>query len=204
MHIRAPAIIVSIRAHGEHGAIVRALTAEHGLQAGYVRGGRSTRMRPILQPGNAVIGEWRSRTDDQLGSLTLELTQSRAPLYADPLAAAAIDWVCSLTAASLPEGQPHPPLHTALAGLLDAIGAAPSARGWGVALVRYEVLLLRELGYAPETAASQPSGHATWTEILRALDASGAGLHRHLFAEGRGHAFDVRERLLARLKRAVA
>jgi DNA repair protein RecO (recombination protein O) len=56
MHIRAPAIIVAIRAHGEHGAVVRALTAEHGLQAGYVRGGRSTRLRPILQPGNSVIG----------------------------------------------------------------------------------------------------------------------------------------------------
>lgn len=206
MHIRAPAIIVAIRAHGEHGAVVRALTAEHGLQAGYVRGGRSTRLRPILQPGNSVIGEWRARTDDQLGGLTLELTQSRAPLYADPLAAAAIDWACALTAASLPEAQPYPPLHAALEGLLDAIGAAPSARGWAAALVRYEALVLRELGYAPEIAASLPPGDAAWPELLRALDASGAGLHRHLFGGhgGRGHAFDARERLLARLKRAVA
>ena len=79
MHIRAPAIIVAIRAHGEHGAVVRALTAEHGLQAGYVRGGRSTRLRPILQPGNSVIGEWRARTDDQLGGLTLELIAKPRP-----------------------------------------------------------------------------------------------------------------------------
>jgi DNA repair protein RecO (recombination protein O) len=31
--------------------------------------------------------------------------------------------------------------------LLDAIEAAPSASGWGAALVRYELLLLAELGF---------------------------------------------------------
>jgi len=40
MHVRAEALVLSVRPHGEHGAIVRALTAEHGLQTGYVRGGR--------------------------------------------------------------------------------------------------------------------------------------------------------------------
>ena len=73
MHLRAEALILAIRHHGEHGAIVRALTAEHGLQAGYVRGGRSRRIRPILQPANRVIGEWRARTDEQLASLSVEL-----------------------------------------------------------------------------------------------------------------------------------
>jgi DNA repair protein RecO (recombination protein O) len=34
-----------------------------------------------------------------------------------------------------------------LEGLLDAIEAAPSASGWGTALVRYELLLLAELGF---------------------------------------------------------
>ena len=34
-------------------------------------------------------------------------------------------------APALPERQPSPLVHGALAGLLDAICAAPSARGWG-------------------------------------------------------------------------
>ena len=41
-------------------------------------------------------------------------------------------------------------IHTcieALEGLLDAIEAAPSASGWGAALVSYELLLLAELGF---------------------------------------------------------
>lgn len=147
MHLRSSAIIVAIRPHGESGAIVRALTAEAGLLAGYVRGGRSRQHRPVLQPGNVILGDWRARTEDQLPALVAELVHSRAPLFREPLPAAAIDWATALTAAALPEGQPYPPLHLALDGLLDAIEAAPAARGWAVAMVRYELLLLALLGF---------------------------------------------------------
>jgi DNA repair protein RecO (recombination protein O) len=63
------------------------------------------------------------------------------------LPAAAIDWATVLTAAVLPEGQPYPRLFETFEALLDAIEAAPSASGWGTALVRYELLLLAELGF---------------------------------------------------------
>ena len=82
MHIRAEAIVLSTRVHGEHGAVARALTREHGVQPGYVRGGRSRRIRPILQPANLVLGDWRARTGEQLAGLTVELVASRAALYA--------------------------------------------------------------------------------------------------------------------------
>ncbi|MFL9840941.1 DNA repair protein RecO [Sphingomonas sp. ST-64] len=147
MHLRTSAIILAIRPHGESGAIVRALTAEAGLMAGYVRGGRSRQHRPVLQPGNIILGDWRARTDEQLPALVAELVHSRAPMFREPLPAAAFDWATALTAAALPEGQPYPPLHSALCGLLDAIEAAPAARGWAVALVRYELLLLALLGF---------------------------------------------------------
>jgi DNA repair protein RecO (recombination protein O) len=68
-------------------------------------------------------------------------------LLSEPLPAAAIDWATVLTAAALPERQPFPRLYQALEGLLDAVEAAPSANGWGAALVRYELLLLAELGF---------------------------------------------------------
>lgn len=147
MHLRAEALILSVRPHGEHGAIVRALTAAHGVQPGYVRGGRSRALRPVLQPSNAVLGEWRARTDEQLAGLTVELLHSRAPLFGEPLPAAALAWVTALTAVTLPEALPFPRLYSALEGVLAAIEAAPAARGWAVALVRYELLLLAELGF---------------------------------------------------------
>ena len=89
----------------------------------------------------------RARTETQLPQATFELIHSRGPLLSEPLPAAAIEWATVLTATVLPEGQPYPPLYEALEGLLDAIEAAPSAVGWGAALVRYELLLLAELGF---------------------------------------------------------
>lgn len=147
LHIRTSGLICAVRPHGEHHAVVRILTPEHGLIAGYVRGGRSRTMRPILMPGNAVMADLSARTAEQLAGMSVELTQSRGPWHGEPLAAAALTWGAALTAATLPEEQPYPRLFAALSGLFDAICLAPSARGWAEALVRYELLLLEELGF---------------------------------------------------------
>jgi DNA repair protein RecO (recombination protein O) len=104
-------------------------------------------MRPILIPGNVVEARLAARTETQLPQATIELVHSRAPLLSEPLPAAAIEWATVLTATALPEGPPYPQLYEALEGLLDAIEAAPSASGWGAGLVRYELLLLAELGF---------------------------------------------------------
>jgi DNA repair protein RecO (recombination protein O) len=147
MRIETAAIVCALRSHGEHGAVVRLMTPDHGLQAAYVRGARGRRMRPVLIAGNAVEARLASRTDTQLPQASIELVHSRAPLLSEPLPAAAIEWAAVLTATALPEGQPYPLLYSALEGLLDAIEAAPAASGWGAALVRYELLLLAELGF---------------------------------------------------------
>jgi DNA repair protein RecO (recombination protein O) len=104
-------------------------------------------MRPVLIAGNMVEARLSARTETQLPQASVELIHSRAPLLSEPLPAAAIEWVAALTATALPEGQPYPRLFSALEALLDAIEAAPSASGWGTALVRYELLLLAELGF---------------------------------------------------------
>ncbi len=101
-HLRATAIICAVRPHGEHGAVVRLLTREHGMQAGYVRGGRSRRLRPVLIPGNIVEADLRSRTEDQLAGLTVELVESRGPWLTEPLAASAINWALWLIKWAVP------------------------------------------------------------------------------------------------------
>ena len=203
MHLRAQALILGVRQHGEHGAIVRAMTREAGMVAGYVRGGRSRNIRPILQPANLVVGEWRARTEEQLAGLTVELVHSRALLYAEPLAAAALEWVTALTALALPENQPYPRLHAALDGMIGAIEAAPAARGWAVALVRYEDLMLAELGYGLDepSAVTSDSG---WPDILAGLTLTGREIETHLLTDRRAEALTARARLIDRLKRAVA
>jgi len=244
MHLRTPAIVVAVRHHGEHGSVVRALTRSDGLQPGYVRGGRSRAMRPVLQPGNTILGEWRARTAEQLAALTVEPLHSLGALHEEPLAAAAIAWAAALTATALPEAQPYPSLHDGLAGLLGAIEAAPSARGWVVALVRYELLLLAELGFGLDLSAcvvtgaesdlayvsprsggavsrgaavgyearllpiprflTGHGGEAEWAALFEGLAITGRFLARDVLIDRRADILPARERLVTRLKRAVA
>jgi len=158
MRFDAHAIVCALRSHGEHGAVVRLMTAEHGLQAAYVRGARGRRMRPVLMPGNVVQASFSARTESQLPQAEVELIHSRGPLLTEPLPATAIEWATALTATTLPEAQSYPRLYAALEGLLDAVEAAPSASGWGAALVRYELLLLAELGFGIDLDRCAVSG----------------------------------------------
>lgn len=147
MRIETPAIVCALLTHGEHGAVVRLMTPGHGLQSAYVRGARGRRNRPVLIPGNLVQARLSARADTQLAQAEIELAHSRGSLLGEPLPAAAIEWATALTATALPEAQPYPRLFEALDGLLHAVEAAPAASGWGAGLVRYELLMLAELGF---------------------------------------------------------
>ncbi len=196
MHLRAPAIVCAARPHGETAAIIRMLTAEHGLVAGYVAGGRGRQLRPVLIPGNLVEAELNSHSDNQLPFARLELLESRGPWLTEPLPAAAIGWATALTAAALAERQPFPALYAALAALLTAICHAPSARGWLPGLLAYERLLLRELGYGADAAVPE---HGDWSEMVQDFDRLGAAISRYLLAERRGDAMGARAMLRERL-----
>ncbi len=196
MHITASAIVCSVRNHGETGAIVRAFASEQGMLAGYVQGARGRHLRPVLIPGNVIRGEWRVRVSGQLASLVAEPLHSRAHLLSEPLAIAAIDWVTALTAATLPEVYPYPRLHDALDGVLSAIELAPAARVWAGAVAQYETLLLAELGYAEEVEASGAP--------VAMMAQNRERLVAHVLGERRADVMAARERLVDRLKRAVA
>ncbi len=196
MQYRGPAIVCAARAHGETAVIARLLTAERGLIAGYVAGGRGRRLRPVLVPGNLVDAELRSRSEAQLPFARLELLESRGPWLGEPLAAAAIGWVTALTATALPERHAYPALYDALAGLLDAVCHAPSARGWAPGLVGYEALVLRELGYGGE---GPPPVAADWAGTLAQIDRLGQQLERYLLADRRSDVMGARALLRERL-----
>ena len=198
MEYRGPAIVCASRASGETGVIARLLTAERGLVGAYVAGGRGRQLRPVLIPGNLVEAEVRSRSENQLPFAHIELRDSRGPWLAEPLPAAGITWATALTAAALPERQPFPMLFDALGGLLTAICVAPSARGWTVPLLSYEVLLLRELGYG--VAVARPD-EADWPAIFSVFDAIGQALARYPLADRREDVMAARAMLRERLSR---
>jgi DNA repair protein RecO (recombination protein O) len=202
MHIRAPAIVCASRPHGETAVIARLLTADHGLVAGYVAGGRGRELRPVLIPGNLVEAELNARSDSQLPFARLELLTSRGPWMTEPLQAAAIAWVTALAAAALPERQPYPSIHGALAALLDAICLAPSARGWAPPLLSYEVLLLRELGYGgPLDAPDLSAAAMDWPLLIATFDRLGRDIARYPLAHRRVDVMASRAMLRERLAR---
>ncbi|ABC63760.1 hypothetical protein ELI_08340 [Erythrobacter litoralis HTCC2594] len=198
LNLRAPAILLAARPHGETAVIARLLTEEFGMVAGYVAGGRGRQLRPVVIPGNLVELELRAKSDSQLPFAKLELVESRGPWLSEPLPAAAIQWATALTATALPERNAYPNLYSALVALLDAVCQAPSARGWAPALLSYEALLLRELGYGgvkPEASEL--------AEVLSAMEKLADPLQRYLLADRRGDTLAAREQLLARLRKMV-
>ena len=199
MHLAAPAILIASRPHGETAVIARMLTEAHGVVAAYVAGGRGRQLRPVVIPGNTVQAEIRAKSDSQLPFARIELERSRAPSMTEPLPAAAIGWACALTATALPERNPYPSIHAALGGLLDAICAAPSARLWADALVAYEALLLRELGYG----GGRPAAGGI-EQALAALDRLEQPIADYLLPDRRRDIMQARTRLRALLGRMAA
>lgn len=176
------------------------MTEEHGLLAGYVRGGRSRTLRPVLIPSNCVMAEFRYRNEEQLAALTVELNVSRGPLMGEALAAAGLEWSTALAAFVLPEAQSYPDVFQSLDAVCSAIEAAPSARQWASVLAAYERLVLRALGYG----GGQPIITEDWPQTFAVLNSNGAELGRHLFHGRAGEMLEARTRLIERLKRAVA
>lgn len=158
MHLETPAIVCAVLPHGEHGAVVRFLTPTDGLMAGYVRGGRSRALRPVLQPGNGVALVLRARVDSQLAAATVELTAARAALATSVAGLAALTWLTGLTAVALSEAVPHPGLYTALGAIIDAIAQDAGALPLAEAVVRYEHRLLADLGLGLDLTCCAATG----------------------------------------------
>jgi DNA repair protein RecO (recombination protein O) len=138
-------IVLGVRRHGESSAIVELLTRGHGRHLGLVRGGASSRMRPLLQPGNSVTAVWRARLDEHLGMYApLEGTRLRAAsLLASSHAVYGVTHLAAL-ARLLPERDPHEDIYEMLEQTLDDFD---DAGGAAVHLVRFELAILTELGF---------------------------------------------------------
>ncbi|MEM9369734.1 MAG: DNA repair protein RecO, partial [Pseudomonadota bacterium] len=61
-------VLLSVRRHGETSAIIELITEHHGRHAGLVRGGASSKMTPVLQPGAQLAVDWQARIADHLGT----------------------------------------------------------------------------------------------------------------------------------------
>ena len=160
MEWEAPAIVLDARPLGEGGAVVTLLTEEHGRHPGLVRGGAARGNAATWLPGNLVEARWVARLADQLGNLTGELVHPAAALaMEDPLALALLSSACAVAAEALPEREPHPRTFRSLVPIIAHLG-----RGAAEVMpdyVRWEVLLLADLGYGLDLTCCAATGATT-------------------------------------------
>jgi len=150
------AITLGARAHGENSAIVTLLTKTHGRHLGLVRGARSKSRAPALQPGSFVEARWRARLGEHLGTFTIEAQKIHAhAVLTEPLELAALSSVCTLAETALPEREAHPAVYEGLLVFLDNLD---DRSVWPMVLVKWELGLLKELGYGLDLDACAVTG----------------------------------------------
>ncbi len=154
-------IVIAVRPHGETSAIVEVFTRQQGRALGLVRGGRSRRIRPVLQAGNHVDVTWKARLEEHLGQMTLELRCGYAAQSLDSrMELAGLSSMCSLLR-YLPERDPHRNLYEVT---LFVFSFFDDVDVWPALMARWELELLEELGFGLDLKTCAATGG---TEDLR-------------------------------------
>jgi DNA repair protein RecO (recombination protein O) len=148
-------VILSVRPHGETGAVLELFTRAHGRHLGLVHGGRSRKLRPILQTGNHVDVTWKARLADHLGHFGVELRKGYAAGVMDDASALAALTSMAALARLLPERDPHPNLYEVS---LFVLGFLDEPQVWPALVVRWELALLDELGFGLDLATCAATG----------------------------------------------
>jgi len=147
--------VLSAKKHGETSTILEVMTRGHGRHLGLVRGGRSRKQQPVLQPGNLLSLTWRARLDEHLGTFAAEPLAFNAARLLD--SACAVYGLLTLAAhlRLLPERDPHAALYETLAIVIDHLGEPRAA---AELVVRFELLVLDELGFGLDLGRCAATG----------------------------------------------
>lgn len=148
-------IVIGTRRYGEADAILETMTRQHGRHLGLVRGGRSRRQRPVLQPGNTLALTWRARLDEHLGNFRVEPVKERAATLMQTGFASFGLQLLGAHLRLLPERDPHPRLYEALELVVDNLDRPGLA---AELMARFELLLLDELGFGLDLTSCAATG----------------------------------------------
>ena len=155
MEWRDEGLIIGLRRHGETSVILELMTREHGRHMGVVKGGRSRRMQPFLQPGNSVGAIWRARLEEHLGVYAVEPLRERAgALIESGLALAGLNLIGEWLRL-LPERDPHEALWALGEALCDHLA---DARRAPALMVRFELAVLAQLGFGLDLSECAATG----------------------------------------------
>lgn len=158
MEWRDQGILLSAQQHGETSVILDVLTPSLGRHSGVVRGGKSRKLAPALQPGAQLDLMWKARLQEHIGTFQVDLIRSRsAMVMSDRRALFGLGAVTGMLLAFLPERETNEPLFYATEQLLDLL---EHPEVWPVAYLRWELGLLETLGFGLDLSTCAVTGQA--------------------------------------------
>ena len=155
MEWRDEGIVLGTRKHGETSVILEVMTRVHGRHLGLVRGGRSRKQQPMLQAGNLVEVLWRARLDEHMGVFQAEPIELNAARLFDSACAIYAMQTLAAHLRLLPERDPHAALYEALKMMIEHLDQPEAA---GELVVRFELLILEELGFGLDLLTCAATG----------------------------------------------
>ncbi len=157
MEINDEAIILSSRKYGENSGIVTAITKNHGLYKGLVKGITSTKQRGIYQQGNIVELVWRARLAEHLGNISASLLSTNlALIMTNPTKLAALSSICSILELTIQEREAVSEIYFDLQQLLNNIKY--NNYNWKKDYILLELKLLAQLGFGLDLSSCAANG----------------------------------------------
>lgn len=172
-------IVISVSRYGEQSAIVRLLTARHGLHPAMVKGAFGKSARGVYQPGNLVHARWQARLEEQLGHYQCELLRSHtAELLANPLALHVVNAVVAMVSAAVPERIDENDIYNDIIIILDKIKQSDDNLSLMESYTRFEFTLLHALGFGLDLEECAATGKCDVDELIYVSPKSGRAVSR--------------------------
>ena len=144
MHWNDEGYLLSKNNFGENSIIMEVFTLNHGKCAGIVYGGSSRKNKKIIQIGNKILINCKSKNENEIGYFSIELIKPVSPIFFDDKKRS----ICILSASSiikilLPERQLNRKIYNSFENLLNKL----CYDNWIKLYIFWELSLVKELGF---------------------------------------------------------
>ncbi len=179
------AIVVNVVKFAERDAVATFLTQDHGRHGGLCKGAFSKNRAGTLQIGNLVQIDWHARLEEHLGTVKAELARSYAAAVLDDASRlTALSCVCAMCSL-LPERESVPDFFRKT---LEQIALLPFD-GWAERYARWEVELLKTIGFGLDLSACAATGSRE--DLIYVSPKSGRAVSRAAGAPWRDRLLDL-------------
>lgn len=162
MKLESVGILISLRPLGERDAVAHIFSYDYGIMVGVMKGAQiAKKNRPLI--GQVGSLSWNARLDSQLGAFHWEAEKNMAAvLMILPDSLTMMNSAFDLIEALLPERERYEKLYEKTVDLMKDLSTDNALQAY----IKWEVVLLRELGYALDLSCCSGCGTNKNLEFL--------------------------------------